>query len=207
MVGLCIRKARIKAGLKQKELAAILKISESRISQYESGLQSIRVDTLQKIANALNVSIKSLVDDGEKALTIAENIKQIRRKRGMTQKELGELCGINEVNIHKYEYGKQKPKIETIERIAKALGVSCMEIMDIHTRKGDIGMESKQEICTLLLKTLQATDNASDLVSLQYDPVKEIATAVFASGGKRVINVAMDSGTAMIRDIMKNLGC
>ncbi|MGP1365916.1 MAG: hypothetical protein ACTTKW_01155 [Schwartzia sp. (in: firmicutes)] len=68
-------------------------------------------------------------------------------------------------------------------------------------------MEDKQKICDLLLKTLQATDNAHDLVALTYDVKAESVTAKFESGGKRVINVAMDSGTAMIRDIMRNLGC
>ena len=68
-------------------------------------------------------------------------------------------------------------------------------------------MENKRTICSLLLKTLQATDNAHDLVSLEYNAERESVTAIFASGGTRDINVAMDSGTAMIRDIMNHLGC
>lgn len=67
--------------------------------------------------------------------------------------------------------------------------------------------ENKQKICDLLTATLQATDNASDLVSLTYDAEREVVEILFASGGKRIANVAMDSGTAMIRDIMKALGC
>jgi hypothetical protein len=67
--------------------------------------------------------------------------------------------------------------------------------------------ENKHEIIALLLKTLQATRNAEDLVSLEYDEESEYVTALFRSGGKRRISVAMDSGTAMIRDIMRNLGC
>lgn len=68
-------------------------------------------------------------------------------------------------------------------------------------------MEDKRKICEFLLKACQATDNAHDLVSLTYDAETETVTALFESGGRRVINVAMDSGTAMIRDIMGNLGC
>lgn len=69
--------------------------------------------------------------------------------------------------------------------------------------------ENKQHICDLLLRTLQATRNAFDCVSLTYEktPEHEIVIVKFASGGTRRINVAMDSGTAMIRDIMKGLGC
>lgn len=67
-------------------------------------------------------------------------------------------------------------------------------------------MENKTKICNELCKVLQLTYNASDLVSLDYDPEMEIVTAVF-EGGSRKINVAMDSGTAMIRDIVNHLGC
>lgn len=67
--------------------------------------------------------------------------------------------------------------------------------------------ENKQKICDLLLITLQATSNAADVLSLIYDEESETVTVTFLSGGKRVVNVAMDSGTAMIRDIMANLGC
>ena len=67
-------------------------------------------------------------------------------------------------------------------------------------------MENKTEICNELCKVFQLTRDAYDLVSLDYDPKLEVVTAVFA-GGKREINVAMDSGTAMIRDIVNHLGC
>ena len=68
-------------------------------------------------------------------------------------------------------------------------------------------MEDKQKICDLLLVTLQATGNAADVTSLIHNKESETVTVTFLSGGKRVVNVAMDSGTAMIRDIMANLGC
>ena len=60
---------------------------------------------------------------------VGNNIKRIRQERGLTQKRLGELCGIAEPNIRKYENGKQKPKLETIEKIASALGVTPFDLM------------------------------------------------------------------------------
>lgn len=62
-------------------------------------------------------------------------------------------------------------------------------------------MENKQNILDLLLPTLQATDNLHDLISLDYDAEKEMVIACFA-GGKKLVNVAMDSGTSMIRDVI-----
>lgn len=66
--------------------------------------------------------------------------------------------------------------------------------------------ENKQIICDMLCRTLHYTRNAADVTDIKYDADMETATVVFESGGKRVVNVAMDSGTAMIRDIMNNLG-
>lgn len=62
-------------------------------------------------------------------MTVSENIKRIRKERGLTQKRLGELCGIAEPNIRKYENGKQNPKLETVEKIASALGVTPFDLM------------------------------------------------------------------------------
>lgn len=66
-------------------------------------------------------------------MTVGENIKRIRKEKGLTQKKLGELCGINEANIRKYENGNQNPKIETVDKIASALGVNIVDIMERFT--------------------------------------------------------------------------
>lgn len=68
-------------------------------------------------------------------MTVGENIKRIRKQKGLTQKKLGELCEpkINEVQIRQYELGKANPKIETIDRIASALGVKIVDLMEQFT--------------------------------------------------------------------------
>lgn len=63
-------------------------------------------------------------------MTVGENIRKLRLERGLTQKKLGELCNIAEPNIRKYELNKANPKIETIEKIASALGVPISKIKD-----------------------------------------------------------------------------
>lgn len=60
---------------------------------------------------------------------IGVKIKELRLRNGLTQKQLGEKCGIAEPTIRKYELGKLNPKIETIGKIAAALNVSVADIM------------------------------------------------------------------------------
>lgn len=56
-------------------------------------------------------------------------IKASRLAAGMTQKQVGELCGIDPATIRKYEAEKLHPKIETAFKIADALGVPVGNIM------------------------------------------------------------------------------
>lgn len=62
-------------------------------------------------------------------MTIGEKIKTIRLSKKMTQKQLGDLCGMADSAIRRYELGGAKPKIETLKRIAAALGVGLEEFL------------------------------------------------------------------------------
>ena len=63
-------------------------------------------------------------------MTVAENIKRIRKEKNLTQKQLGEKCGMSESTLRQYEIGYRNPKLETIVRIAAALEISVFELMD-----------------------------------------------------------------------------
>lgn len=56
-----IKKARKNAGLTQKELGIKLGVSAAMIAQYESKKRKPKIDTIQKIATALNISIGELL--------------------------------------------------------------------------------------------------------------------------------------------------
>lgn len=57
-----IQKARKSAGLSQKELGEKLGVSASMIGQYENDLRIPKIETLEKLATALNVKISTLRD-------------------------------------------------------------------------------------------------------------------------------------------------
>lgn len=63
--------------------------------------------------------------------------------------------------------------------------------------------EDKQWILDLLLPALKATCNLHDLADLEYDPEREEVIATFDNGYHKYVNVAADSGTAMIVDVVE----
>lgn len=57
-------------------------------------------------------------------MTIGENIRRIRKERGLTLKQLGEAVGVSEAYIRAYESGRRNPKQQSLEAIATALCVN-----------------------------------------------------------------------------------
>lgn len=68
-------------------------------------------------------------------MTVGEKIRKIRKEKGFTQKQLGKLCQMNEVQIRQYELGKANPKIETVNKIASALGEPLNCFLDISVKE------------------------------------------------------------------------
>lgn len=62
-------------------------------------------------------------------MNVGENIRKFRKEKGLTQKKLGELSNINEVQIRQYELGKANPKLETINKISKALDIPVEQLI------------------------------------------------------------------------------
>jgi len=61
---------------------------------------------------------------------ITKNIKKYRTKLGISQDKLSKLAGITLHTITKIESGATpEPRIETVKKIADALGVSIEDLM------------------------------------------------------------------------------
>ena len=60
-----IRLARIKRGLKQDELGRLINITGSAISIYERSNQIVKIDTANKLCNALDCKLSDIIEDNE----------------------------------------------------------------------------------------------------------------------------------------------
>lgn len=60
---------------------------------------------------------------------LAENIKEIREEKRMTQGEVAKKMGTSQASISAYENGKKDPTYRTICRLAEVLGCSVVDLV------------------------------------------------------------------------------
>ena len=99
-------------------------------------------------------------------MTIGERIRKIRVEKLLTQRHVCMACGIADSNIRAYELGKANPKIETLQKIANALGVPVTDLMyddppktfsEFYGRLEKVGVaasKSAQEATTKAFRTI-----------------------------------------------------
>ncbi len=58
-----LREFRAKAGLSQKDVSKIVKVSSQHVSRWETGIQQLPIKHAKKIAKILNCNWKDLYED------------------------------------------------------------------------------------------------------------------------------------------------
>ncbi len=62
---------------------------------------------------------------------LGARIKELRKSRGFSQDELAEKVDIDAKHMSRIEVGGSYPSLDTLDRIAKALGVELKDFFDI----------------------------------------------------------------------------
>ena len=73
-------------------------------------------------------------------MTISQNIAAFRKAKGYTQEQLGELLGVSNQAVSKWETGVSYPDVMLLPNIAEALGVTLNDLYGI-TNKPKDGIE------------------------------------------------------------------
>lgn len=92
-------------------------------------------------------------------------IRRLREERCITQAELAEMISVSSKTISKWETAKGLPDISLIEPLAKALGVSVMELMSgntvINKNISANMLRSKFYVCPICGNVIHASGNAA----------------------------------------------
>lgn len=90
-------------------------------------------------------------------------IKTLREKRGITQAELGEQLSVSSKTVSKWETAKGLPDISLLQPLAKALGVSVIELMSgkqiINKNKSSNMVRAKFYICPICGNMIHSIGN------------------------------------------------
>ena len=71
-------------------------------------------------------------------------ITELRKEKGLTQKQLAEALNVTDKAVSKWESGLSFPDISMLEPISELLGVSIMEILAGERQSGDGTMTREQ---------------------------------------------------------------
>jgi transcriptional regulator with XRE-family HTH domain len=61
---------------------------------------------------------------------LASNVYRLRKDRGLTQEQLAEAVGVRQPRIAEVERGDSNPRLDTLEKLAFALGVPTFALLD-----------------------------------------------------------------------------
>lgn len=83
-----------------------------------------------------------------------ERLRQLRKQKNLTQKQLAELVGVTNSIISFYEVGDRMPSPEMIVKLAKALNVSTDYLLGMNKNEtidiSDLNENDKTLVCLLV---------------------------------------------------------
>jgi len=92
---------------------------------FKSGASS-QLTVVAAQASDMSNGHNDIAIDGEK---LGARLRQLRLAAGLTQAELARRTGIHRPNIARVEAGRHTPSLETLARIANAIGVSTTHVL------------------------------------------------------------------------------
>jgi transcriptional regulator with XRE-family HTH domain len=92
---------------------------------------------------------------------VIDNIKRIRKEKGISQEKLADACNTATSYIGLMEIYRNVPKLSTIERIAEALGVDPLALFE---RTGQYPEDKKMELLKKKTEILAVLDREIEKV-------------------------------------------
>lgn len=121
----------------QDDLGGRMGTDRTTISRIERLAPNVALDKVKLVAEALEVDAVRLLENAgsaEQALTkkpitltpetVGGAVRRLREEQGLSQRELGDRVGLDRNHISRIEVGSTNIALDTMEKIAIALGVT-----------------------------------------------------------------------------------
>ena len=136
-------------------------------------------------------------------MELAEKLKLMRKKAGLTQKEVADKLGITYQSYGQYERGLRNPKYTSIEKIASALNCDISEILTQDEQRemliGELvgNLLSKAKNTLMKEETKQLTDEEYAVYLMNLLIEHAALLSIFASGVYSIRFETLDQVTIM----------
>ena len=123
--------------LTQEKVARLSDLSLYAVNHTLRGKTTPKLSTIQKLAKGLGVDVMELCEsdtDEKKGGNVFKfspaKVEAIMAERHLTQKKVARLSDLSLYAVNHTLRGKTTPKLSTIQKLAKGLGVDVMELCD-----------------------------------------------------------------------------
>lgn len=82
---------------------------------------------------------------------VGERVRYLRKNRGLTQEQLGEIVGLPQSYIGGIERGEKNISLETLERVIKALNINLDDVFEPIENKNKFEKEKLIDLISLKL--------------------------------------------------------
>ena len=101
-------------------------------------------------------------------------IREIRRQRGITMKQLGVVVDLAESTISQYETGKREPDNETLLKISEYFGVTVGYLLGAEEKTPVLTVKDERDIAKTLENLMAQLESGGDLM-FDGDPMSDEA--------------------------------
>ncbi len=128
-----LRNLRSMRGLRRANVAKELGVSQGQISQWVRGIArptAVQHAALKVLLNSGNiaqfpdtkrVSRREPIEFSRPDANFLASIRRLRGRQGMSQTELGQLVGVEQSQVSRWETGKDTPSVSQVRRLGAAL--------------------------------------------------------------------------------------
>ena len=105
-------------------------------------------------------------------MTKGERIRAARIKQGLTLEQVANRLGITPTGIVQWEQNRRNPKLSTLQKIARALDIDVMELIDESEKDNYIRLPKQTDEIVLKSKNPELDNAINILLALNTDGLK-----------------------------------
>lgn len=106
----------------------------------------------------------------EITVNLGQRIRELRKQQQMSQEELGFKAGISAAHLGQIERALKNPTIETVGRLAAALGVS---VSDLFSRERVIPLQQQPTVAKIEAQLIDMSEDEQKIVLRVIRAMKE----------------------------------